>query len=93
MYLSIKTKIMTKNEKQNLEALKIGFEMYEWEDFILVLDEIRNRDKEIIDMYRKGCKDVTRLINGCNNAIYELELINGSKEIAVMELKKSLAEK
>lgn len=45
---------MTKNEKQDLEALKIGFENTEWEDFLLVLNEIRNRDKEIIAMYRKS---------------------------------------
>ena len=78
---------MTKNEKQNLEALKIGFENTEWEDFLLVLNEIRQRDKEIVKMYRKK---VLKFRNGCNNAILELELINGSKEIAVMELKKAL---
>lgn len=47
-------KIMTKNEEQNLEALKIGFENTEWDDFLLVLNEIRDRDKEIIAMYRKS---------------------------------------
>ena len=45
---------MTKNEKQDLESLKIGFENTEWKDFLLVLNEIRNRDKEIIAMYRKS---------------------------------------
>jgi hypothetical protein len=45
---------MTKNEKQDLEALKIGFENTEWEDFLLVLNEIRDRDKDIIAMYRKS---------------------------------------
>ncbi len=45
---------MTKNEKQDLEVLKTSFEMNEWEGFILVLNEIRGRDKEIISMYRKS---------------------------------------
>ena len=45
---------MTKKEKQNLEALKIGFENTEWKDFLLVLNEIRDRDKETIAMYRKS---------------------------------------
>ena len=47
---------MTKNEKQDLEALKIGFEMNEWEDFLLILNEIRSRDKEMISLYRKSYK-------------------------------------
>lgn len=85
-----KTKIMTKNEQKNLEALKIAFEMNEWEDFLLVLNEIRDRDKEIISMYRQR---VFRFTNGCKNAINELELINGTKEIAIMELKKVLEKK
>jgi len=79
---------MTKNEQQDLEALKIGFEMTEWEDFLLVLNEIRDRDKEIIKMYRHK---VFRMTNGCNNAINELELINGNTDIAIAELKKALA--
>lgn len=45
---------MTKNEQKDLEALKIGFEMTEWEDFLLVLNEIRDRDKELIALYRKS---------------------------------------
>lgn len=45
---------MTKAEKQDLEALKIGFEMTEWEDFLLVYNEIKQRDKDIIKLYRKS---------------------------------------
>ena len=78
---------MTKNEEKDLEALKIGFEMTEWEDFLLVLNEIRDRDKEIIKMYRDK---IFRFTNACNNAINELELPNYSTEIAVLELKKAL---
>ena len=78
---------MTKNEEKDLEALKIGFEMTEWEDFLLVLNEIRDRDKEIIKMYRDK---FFRFTNACNNAINELELPNYSTEIAVLELKKAL---
>lgn len=78
---------MTKNEEQNLEALKIGFENTEWEDFLLVLNEIRDRDKEIIAMYRQK---VFRFRNGCNNAINELNLPNYSTDIAIAELKKVL---
>lgn len=54
---------MTKNEKQNLEALKIAFEMNEWDDFLLVLNEIRDRDKEIISMYRKSHIEKLELLN------------------------------
>ena len=79
---------MTKNEQQNLEALKIGFENTEWKDFLLVLNEIRNRDKEIIAMYRHR---LFRFTNGCNNAINELELPNYSNDIAIAELKKVLS--
>lgn len=43
---------MTKTEEENLMALKVGFEMNEWEDFLLVLNEIRDRDKELIGLYR-----------------------------------------
>ncbi|RDY57543.1 hypothetical protein [Flagellimonas nanhaiensis] len=49
---------MTKTEQQDLEALKIGFEMNEWEDFLLILNEIRDRDKEIIAIYRKSHKEL-----------------------------------
>lgn len=51
-----KLKIMTKNEKKDLEALKIGFKNTEWEDFLLVLNDIRKRDKELIALYRKSFK-------------------------------------
>lgn len=52
---------MTKNEKKDLEALKIGFEITEWEDFLLVLNEIRDRDKEVISMYRKSHIELKKL--------------------------------
>ncbi len=79
---------MTKNEKQDLEALKIGFEMTEWEDFLLVLNEIRDRDKEIISMYRHK---VFRMTNAFNNTMKHLEF-PASPGIAVMELKKALTD-
>lgn len=78
---------MTKTEKEEIEVLKTSYQMNKWEDFLLVLNEIRQRDKDIIFMYRNR---FMRFKNGCNNAINELELMNGSKDIAVAELKKVL---
>jgi hypothetical protein len=85
---------MTKQEEQDL---KLAFELNEWEDFLLVLKEIRARDKEIrardkevITFYRKSHRHLKRLKKGCNNAINELKLINGSDTIAIMELEKAL---
>ena len=62
---------MTKNEKQDLEALKIGFEMNEWEYFLLILNEIKSRDKEIIALYRKSHKKLKGIEN--EDAIKKLE--------------------
>lgn len=83
---------MGKRENKNIEDLKAAFELNEWEDFLLVLNEIRSKDKEIIAKYKKSHKHLKRLKKGCNNAIFELELINGSDTIAIMELEKALAE-
>ncbi|MCR9263347.1 MAG: hypothetical protein NXH86_04275 [Flavobacteriaceae bacterium] len=47
----------TKAKIKENEALKISFEMNEWEDFLLVLEEIRGRDRDMIKMYRKKWTD------------------------------------
>ncbi|WP_394749595.1 hypothetical protein [Spongiimicrobium salis] len=81
---------MTKEENEILESLKMSFQLDIWEDFLLVLNEIRGRDKEIISMYRNSHIHLKRLKNACTNAINELNRLNGSIEIAKMELEKGL---
>ena len=44
---------MSKQEQEDIQALKIAFEMNHWDDFLLVLNQIRSRDKALIRLYRK----------------------------------------
>lgn len=52
---------MTKREKQDLEALRVGYQNNEWEDFLLCLNEIRQRDKDLINLYRKSHIELMKL--------------------------------
>jgi len=53
-------------------------------------DEEYAKEKEELEANMQLYAAAPNLINACNNAIYELELINGSKEIAVLELRKAI---
>ena len=44
---------MSKQEQEDIQALKIAFEMNHWDDFLLVLNQIRSRDKALNRLYRK----------------------------------------
>ena len=52
---------MTKSEEKDLEVLKTSFENNEWEDFLLVLNEIRDKDKALISQYRKSLIELNEL--------------------------------
>ena len=53
-------------------------------------DEEYAKEKEELEANMQLYATAPNLLNACNNAIYELELINGSKEIAVLELRKAI---
>ena len=81
---------MTKAEKEDLEALKIAYQMNEWEDFLLVLNEVRQRDKDLIKMYRtkfmkfkKALKELLRV--SFSESESRLSLICGSGVTEVSE--------
>lgn len=42
------------SERQKLNTIKKAFEQKDWDAFLIVLNDIRERDKDIIDMYRKS---------------------------------------
>ena len=53
-------------------------------------DEEYAKEKEELESNMQLYAAAPNLLNACKNAIKELELINGSKEIAVLELRKAI---
>jgi len=53
-------------------------------------DEEYAKEKEELEANMRLYATAPNLLNACKNAIKELELINGSKEIAVLELEKAI---
>jgi len=64
----------------------------DWKDFARVVVQMKgaNYTSSLGEANLKLIIAAPNLLNACKNAIKELELINGSKEIAILELEKAI---